>query len=130
MENAVNGKQLDSVREETPEVSVMIEHLEKDAIRDKKDNRPLLHQKQRHRLTERKLQKVQVSERKVLLEQETKFRADISVGESVRARHVFVGTLPCVSIIKSESGCTCGEKSWSDTWRLMGSPAESSRKVL
>ena len=34
-ENAV-GKQLDSVPKQTHEVSVMIEHLETDAIRDKK----------------------------------------------------------------------------------------------
>ena len=49
MENAIGGKQLDSVRKETLEVSVMVEHLETDAIRDKKDNRLLLHQKQAQR---------------------------------------------------------------------------------
>ena len=68
-----NEKQLDSAREETHVVSVMIEHLETDAIRDKKDSRPLLHPERRHRLTERNLQKVHVSEVKVLLEQETEF---------------------------------------------------------
>ena len=59
--NAINGKQLDSVRKETHVVSVMIEHLETDAIRGKKNNRPLVHQKRRHRLTERDHQKVQES---------------------------------------------------------------------
>ena len=47
-ENAISGKQLDSVREETHVVSLMIPRLETDAIRDKKDNRLLLHQKRRH----------------------------------------------------------------------------------
>ena len=54
---------LDSVQKETPVVSVMIQRLETDAIRDKKDNRPLLHQKRKHGLTERNPQKVQAAER-------------------------------------------------------------------
>ena len=48
----ISGKQLDSVREQTRVVSVMVEHLETDAIRGEKDIRPLLHLKRRHRLTE------------------------------------------------------------------------------
>ena len=56
----------------------MIGHLETDAIRDTKNNRPLLHPKRRHGLTERNHQKVQVSEEKVLLEQEAEFLAYIS----------------------------------------------------
>ena len=64
----ISGKQLDGVRKETHVVSVIIEHLETDAIRDKKDSRLLLHQKRRHRLTERNHQKVQASDGKVLLE--------------------------------------------------------------
>ena len=46
-ENAISGKQLDNVRKETRVVSIVIPRLETDAISDKKDNRPLLHQKQR-----------------------------------------------------------------------------------
>ena len=42
----VSGKQLDSVQEETPAVS-------RNAIVDRKHNRPLLLQKRRHRLTEK-----------------------------------------------------------------------------
>ena len=57
-ENAISGKQLDSVRKETHVVSVMIPNLETEARRDEKDNRPLLHQKRRHKLTERYPQKV------------------------------------------------------------------------
>ena len=58
--------------------SVTTEHLETDAIRDNKDNRLLLHQKRRHRLTERNHQKVQPSEEKVLLEKVAELRADFS----------------------------------------------------
>ena len=94
--NAISGKQLDSVRKETHAVSVMIERLETDAIRDEKDTRPLLHQKRRHRLTERNHQKVQALEEKVLLEKEAELRAEICFGESVRIRHVIIATLPCV----------------------------------
>ena len=74
----------------------MIPRLETDAIRDKEDNRRFLHQKQRHRLTGRYPQKVQAAEERALLEQEERFRAGISSGESVRIRHVIFGTLPCV----------------------------------
>ena len=59
----------------------MIPRLETDAIRDKKDNRPLLHQKRRHRLTGRYPQKVQEAEEKVLLEKEAELRANISYGK-------------------------------------------------
>ena len=99
---------MDSVREETRVVSVMIEHLETDATRDKKDNRPLLHQKRRHRLTERKRQKGQASEEKFLLEKEAELRAKKSSEESVRIRCVIIGTV-CLNY-KSESGCKCGDK--------------------
>ena len=79
-ENAISGKQLDSVRKETHVVSFMIERLVTDAIRNLKDHRLLLHQKRRHRLTERNHVKVQASEWKVLLEKEAELRADISFG--------------------------------------------------
>ena len=104
-ENAVSGKQLDSVRQETHAVSVMIEHLATDAIRNLKDNRPLLHQTRRHRLTERNHLKVQASEEKVLLEKEVELRAELSFGRkctnpSCNCWHPLV----CLNY-KSESGC-------------------------
>ena len=34
----------------------------------------------------------------------------ILLQESVRTRHVIIGTLPCVKNYMSESGCTFGEK--------------------
>ena len=127
-ESAISGKQLDNVLKETHAVSVMMEHLETDAIRDKTDNHPLLHQKRRHRLTERNPQKVQVAEEKVLLEHEVRFRAKFYLGENVRARHVLIGTLSVCLNYKSESECTYREKADPDALRLMGSPAKIRRK--
>ena len=69
---------MDNVPQETHVVSAMIPHLETDARRDKKDNRPLLHQKRRHRLTGRCPQKGPAAEERALLEQEAEFRAEIS----------------------------------------------------
>ena len=77
-ENAISGKELDTVRKETHVVSVMLPRLETDAVRDKKDKCPLLHQKRRHRLMGRHPQKVQGAEGRVLLEQHERFRAEIS----------------------------------------------------
>ena len=59
----------------------MIQRLDKDAIRDRKDNRALLHQQRRHRLTGRYPQKVQTAEERALPEREHNFRAEISFGE-------------------------------------------------
>ena len=121
---------MDSVRKETHVVSVVIEHLETDAISGKKDSRPLLHQERRHRLTERNHQKVEVAEEKVLLEPEAEIRADISLGESVRTRHEIIGTLPCVSITSLNQDVNMATNVDSDTLRLMPSPAKSQRKVV
>ena len=54
LENATIGKQLDNVRKETHVVSVMIQRLETDAIRYKKDNRPLLQGSDRRKDTLKK----------------------------------------------------------------------------
>ena len=70
---------LDSVRKVTRVVSVTNSRLETDAGGgDEKNNRLLLPLKRRHRLTGRNPQKVQASEEKVFLEQEERFRAEIS----------------------------------------------------
>ena len=92
----------------------------------KKDNRPLLHQKRRRRLTGKYPQKVQEAQGRALLEQEERFRSEISLGKSVRIRHVNVGTLPCDSITSPNMATNAD----SDTLRLMGSPAKSRRKVV
>ena len=91
-ENAISGKQLDDVRNETHAVSVKIPHLKADARWDKKNNRRVLHWQRRNRLTERYHPKVQAAEERALLEQEAEFRAEILWEESVRIRHVIFGT--------------------------------------
>ena len=108
----------------------MIPRLETGSIRDKNDDRPLLHQKRRHRQTGRYPQKVQAAEGRAPLEQEERFRAEISLGESVRIRHVTFGTLPCVSIASLNQDAHMATNVDSDTLRLMGRPARSRRKVV
>ena len=110
-------------------MSVMIPRLETDAIRDRRDSRPLLHQKRRHGLTGRDPQKVQASEERAFLEQEERFRDEISSGQSVRNRHVISGTLTCVSITGLNQDAHVAKNAGFDTWRLMGSPEKCRRKV-
>ena len=111
-------------------VSVMIEHLETDATRGEKDNRPLLYQKRRYRLTEINHSMVQASEEQVFLEKEAEMRADISSRESARTRHVVIGTLMCVSISSLNQDANMAKNVDSNTLRLMGSPVQSRRKVV
>ena len=85
-ENAVSGKQLDSVRKETHVVSVMIEHLETDAIRDTKGQSSSL--------------KVQAVEVEVLLGREAENRDKI-LEESLRIGHVIIGTSLAWDLAKS-----------------------------
>ena len=105
VENAISGKQLDSVQKETLAVSVIIPHLETDAIRDEKSKRPLLYQKLRHRLTERYSQKVQEVEEESPLRTRGRIPCRDSLRESVRIRHAIFGTLPCVSITSLNQTC-------------------------
>ena len=77
-------------------------------------NRPLLHQKRRHRLTGRNHQKVQASEGTVPLEKEAELRADIS-------------SPVCLSY-KSESGCKNGANGRSRHAEVDGQPSKKSKK--
>ena len=95
--------------------TVFERRLETQAMRDKKDNRPLLHKKRRHRLTERYPEKLQVAEMKSLLEKEAELRVDIFLGETVRTRHVIIGTLRCVSITSLNQDARMATNADSDT---------------
>ena len=64
---------------------------------------------------ERYPQKVQAADGKVFAGQETRFHADISSRESVRARHVIIGTLPCVSIASLNQDAYVAKRAESDT---------------
>ena len=68
--------------------------------------------------------------RRAFQEQEERFPAEISTGESVRIRHVIFGTLPCVTITRLNSDAHLATNADSDTSRLMGSPAKSRGNVV
>ena len=77
---------MDNVRKET---SCSFSHdpsSENRRDQRREGNHLLLHQKRR-RLTGRYPQKAQAAEERALLEQEDRFRAEISLGESVRIRN-------------------------------------------
>ena len=108
----------------------MIERLETDArLRDRMDNRPLLHQKRRHRLLGRYPQKVQVAEERAHLEQEAGFSAKIP-WVNVRTCHVVFGTLTCVSTASLNQDAPMATNVGSDTWRLMCGPTKSQRTIV
>ena len=115
-----------SARKETHAVSAMTRHLETEAIRDKKDNRPLLHRKQRHRQTERYPQNVQAAEEQAFLEQEGRFRAEI--GYSVRTRHVVFGTLPLSEITSLNQDASVAVNVISDNVEADEKPSKKSKK--
>ena len=63
----------------------------------------------------------------MFLVKEDELRADIKV-ESVRARHVIVGTLPCVSITSLNQDAKTAKNADSDTLRLYGQPSKKCKK--
>ena len=115
------------LEKETHVVSVMIWRMETDAIRDKKDNRPLLHHKRRHRLMERYPQKSSGRRgEKVLREQEARFLCRYLLrckctSPSCNHWHPPLCLTQDAHMAKSAD---------SDALRLMGSPAKSQRKVV
>ena len=95
----------------------------------KKNKRPTLYQRRRHRPTERYPPKVQVAEGRAPLGQEAELRAEIPLEESVRISHEFLGTLRCVLITSLNQDANMATNVDTDTLRLMGSP-EKKRKVV
>ena len=95
-------------------------------LRDRKDKPPLPHQMRRHRLTDKDHQKDQAAEEKALRVQAAEFRADI--GESVRTRHVIIGTLPCVRITSMNPDATMATDAISDIDEADEMPSKKSKK--
>ena len=90
-ENAISGKQKDSVQQETRVVSP------KEIISvDSQHSRPLLLQDRRHKMTEEDLRKETPLGEVVPPEREVKNRARICSEEHVRNRRVLHGLLPYV----------------------------------
>ena len=131
-ENAISGKQMDTVRKEIHVVSVTNPHLETDAREreDEKNIRPLQRLKRRHRLTGRYPSKVQAVKVKAFLGREAEHHAQIFLEESARIRHVTCGTLPCVTITRLNPDARMVKNVNFDMLRLMGSPEKSRRKVV
>ena len=106
----------------------MVQRLETDAIRDKKDNRPLLHQKRRHRLLERYPQK----------SSGPRGESPSGTGRRIPCRNFLGGkcTYPSCTFwhppvclnYKSESGCTYGEKCRFRHVEPDGQPSKKSKK--
>ena len=62
------------------------------------------------------------------MEQEVRFRAEISLGESVRIRHVIFGTLPCVSLTSLNQDAHMAINADSDMLRRRKKPSKKSKK--
>ena len=107
--NAISGKQLDSVRKETPAVSVFIQHLETEKTRDKKGQPSSPAPEAKAETDGKKPSKGSGRRGESLLQQEAKLRSDKSLGESVRIRHEIIGTLPCVSIASLNQDANMGK---------------------
>ena len=119
---------MDSGRKGTHVVPVMIEDLLTYAIRDKKDDGPLLHQKAKAQTEGKIPSKSSGRGGEVFQEQEAGYRAE-TFGEGVRTRHEIIGTLPCVSVARLNQDANMATTADCDTLRLMGSP-ESRGKVV
>ena len=128
-ENAVTGKQLDRARKETYVVTVMnpASGNRCDQRRKEHSSSPAPRAKAQD-WRANTLQRLR-SQRRALLEREERFRAKIFIGESVRIRHVIVGSLPCVSITSLNQDANMATIVDSYTLRLMPSQAKS-RKVV
>ena len=122
---------MDNVQKETRVVSVMTNlHKETCAVvRDKQDDRLVLHQTRRPRLTkgETNPQKHQTTEKNVLKTRGAKFRA---VTQIVKTRYVNFGILPCVKTTSLRTDACVEENVSSDMLRLRRSPAKSQRKMV
>ena len=108
----------------------MIEHLETDAIRYEKDNRPLLPPRVQAQTDGKKPSKGSGRRGKSLSHTRNRIPCRHFLMESVRTNHVIIGTLPCVSSTSPGQDAHMAKHADSDTLRLMGSPANSRRKVV
>ena len=95
---------------------------------DKKHNRSLLFQRRRHRLTEEDLRKAVAPGEVAFLERKVKKRAQNTLKDVVRIRHVIVGILPSVKITNLHRDADSATNDSSDVLRRMGSPVKSQRK--
>ena len=124
-QDAINGKQEDSVQKEMLAVSATTM-----VSVERKRNRPLLRQGRRNQMTEKDLRKEMLPEAVVLQDRNIKKRADFTLKETARIRRVIIGILPYVKITKLNRDANSAISAYSGTLRLTVSPAKSRRKVV
>ena len=123
-QNAISGKQLDSVQEETNVASAS------EVIVDRKHNRPFPLQKRRHGLTEENLERFWSQERKSFWKKGPESTQYFSSKESARILRVIFGILPYVLITSLNRNANMATNVDSDTLRLICSPTKRRRKVV
>ena len=121
-ENAISGKQMDSVQEETLAVSAT------EIIVDSQHNQPRLLQKRRQKTTEEDLRKQTSQGEAVHPERESKDRARITLQGMVQIRHVTVGILAYVKITHLNRDAKSATSASSCTKRLTDSPVKAEEK--
>ena len=104
----------------------MIQRLETDAIRDEKDNRPLLHQMRRQRLTEGEKSAANISNKE---ESSSDKKSEIPCRYKICKKLACkFGILPCVQNFKSESGRNYGDECLFGHAEADETPSKKSKK--
>ena len=120
---------MDNVQKEGHVVSVMTNWYKETCtvVRDEEDDRLLLHQTRRPRLTKGEKNPQTQAKKEALETKGAKFRA---VTKILKTRHVKFGILPYVKTTSLKNDACMEENVSSDTLRLRRSPAKSQRKVV
>ena len=127
-ENAISGKQLDNVQEETLVASVMSKHPETDAARDQKNKRLLPHQKARAQTDEKLPSKS--SGHRGEYQSGTRGRCpcrDFLKGKCTNSSCNYWHPPVCLNY-KSETGCAYGKKCRFRHVEIDGQPSKKSKK--
>ena len=123
-----SGRHMDNVPEETHVVSVVVQRVETEANRDKKDDRLLLHpirRQNRPMARDKNPHRDQAINRKALWTR-VKFHAN---SNSVKIRHINSGIFPCVWITSLKMMCYMATNAISDMLMQKERPAKKSKKV-
>ena len=127
-ENAINGKQSDSVQQETLADSVTEKHRKTGAVADKRDNRPLLRQKRGHRLTDKSSKGSGLREKRSSGIKGPRGCTNLLRGKCTNPSCFFFFSHPPVcQNHKAESGCKCGDYCQFGRTEVDGQPSEKSK---
>ena len=130
-ENAINGKQSDSVQQETLADSVTEKHRKTGAVADKRDNRPLLRQKRGHRLTDKSSKGSGLREKRSSGIKGPRGCTNLLRGKCTNPScFFFFRTLPCAKITRLNRDANVATIVSLDALRLTGSQVKSRRTVV